>query len=153
MRMISKKGLLALAGLVAGCLLIGAVIGYTIGSQYRLSGSGYVSYPPSLGVYSDPACTSRILLIDWGTLSPGDVGKRIVYLRNEGDSPVDLTLSTSNWNPPLAEQYLTLSWNYTTTIRVDDVVCIEFSLAVSSSLTKDSGITAFSLDLIITFQG
>ena len=89
--------------------------------------------------------------IDWGTLLPGDAAKRPVYIRNEGDVPVTLFLSTEAWNPPEAEQYMALSWNYTgAKIAVGNGIDVELQLRIFSNCT---GITSFSFDIVITAEG
>jgi len=63
-------------------------------------------------MYWDKTCTLKVLSIDWGVLSPGMSKEIAVYVRNEGNQTLFLILSTTNWNPSTANQYLIFSWNY-----------------------------------------
>jgi hypothetical protein len=62
-------------------------------------------------VYSDAACTQPISTIHIGTLNPGSTFTKAIYLKNTGTVPVRLIMTTNNWNPTSASNYLTLSWN------------------------------------------
>jgi hypothetical protein len=95
--------------------------------------------------------TTKVSSISWGALDPGSNVNKTVYIRNEGNSAVTLALSTSNWNPSTASNYLTLTWNYGgQTINVNSVVQVKFTLSASSSTT---GITSFTFDIVITATG
>jgi len=109
--------------------------------------------PPTvkIGVYTDSTWITTVTEIDWGTLMPGDAATQPIYIRNEGDVPVLLTLFTEAWNPPEAEQYMALSWNYDgSQIAVGKGVSVEFQLTIFSNCT---GITSFSFDIVITAEG
>ena len=108
------------------------------------------SPPPSiqLGVYSDGGCTAALSSIPWGTLSPGNTATAMLYLRNEGNVAVTLSVQAANWNPASASSYFTFSWNCTGyVLQPTKVVQALLSLTVSSSI---SGITSFSFDITIT---
>jgi len=109
--------------------------------------------PPSvkIGVYAGSDCAVSVTEIDWGTLMPGDAATQPIYIRNEGDVPVLLTLSAEAWNPAEAEQYMALSWNYDDSqVAVGKGVSVEFQLTVFSNCT---GVTSFSFDIVITAEG
>lgn len=116
----------------------------------RLSSSGMIR-TVGVGVYSDESCSSRLASINWGTLDPGANQNVVSYIRNEGNLAVTLSLSTDNWNPTDASQYLTLTWDYGgSSIAPNEVVKVTFRLSVSSSI---SSITDFSFDIIIVGTG
>lgn len=99
-------------------------------------------------VYSDQSCTNAVSSIDWGMLDPGADKTITLYIKNTGNSPVTLTMITSNWNPSNAPTYITFAWNYAgQTLSPNAVVPVGFTLHVSSSIT---GITNFSFDITIT---
>jgi hypothetical protein len=101
-----------------------------------------------LGVYSDSGCTTALSSVSWGTLDPGTTATATVYLKNEGNVPVTLSISASNWAPSSASSYFTLTWNRAgNVLAVGASVQAVLSLAVSSSI---SGITTFSFDITIT---
>lgn len=104
-----------------------------------------------VGVYSDSACTNAVSSISWGAIDPGTNVNRTVYIKNEGNAPVTMAMTKSNWNPASALNYITLNWDYGgQTMSVNQVVQVKLTLAVSSSVT---GITNFSFDITITATG
>lgn len=100
-----------------------------------------------VGVYSDSQLTTPVTAITWGTLEPGASQDFVCYIRNEGNAPSTLTLAISNWSPPAASSYLTLSWDYTgQSINPGSAVLVTFTLEVDPSIT---GITTFGFDITI----
>ena len=100
-----------------------------------------------IGAYWDPSLTSKVSTTNWGFLQPGDQKSFTVYLYNEGNSPVTLSLSTSNWTPSAASAYLALTWNYNgQTINPSAQMQVTLTLTVSPDIT---GISNFSFDIII----
>jgi len=101
-----------------------------------------------IGVYRDIGCTSEVSSVDVGDVEVGYTENTTVYVRNEGDTAVILSMRTENWSPPEASSYITLSWDYGgQSISPGDVVQVVLTLSVSDEV---SGITSFSFDLIIT---
>jgi hypothetical protein len=81
-------------------------------------------------------------------VEPGAVKNVTVYIRNEGNAPITLSLQTSNWNPSNVADYISLSWNYNgQTINANQVIAVTLSLSISSNI---QGITLFSFDIIIS---
>jgi hypothetical protein len=76
------------------------------GNRATLASSG------SVAVYSDSGCSQPVNAVNWGALSPGGVKNVVVYVRNEGDSPVVLVVLAMNWTPADAESCLVFSWNH-----------------------------------------
>jgi hypothetical protein len=112
-----------------------------------ISNSGTVT-AVGVGVYSDNACAAALSTVGWGTLNPGDVKTYTMYVRNEGNVPVTLSMGAGNWNPATASSYITLTWdkeNYV--LPAGQVVQAVLTLTVSSSV---SGVTSFSFDITIT---
>jgi hypothetical protein len=104
-----------------------------------------------VGVYWDPNCTDVVSAFDWGILEPGSTKNVTVCIRNEGNFVISLSLTTSNWSPSNASNYITLSWDYDgRSINPSEVVKVIFTLAVSASI---EGITSFSFDITIIGNG
>jgi hypothetical protein len=102
----------------------------------------------NVGVYWNSACTNVTSSINWGMLSPGGSKNFTLYVKNEGNVAVKLSLVTQNWNPTSAPTYVGLSWNREAqTVTSGSVVAAILTLSVSSSI---SGITNFSMDIVIT---
>jgi len=104
-----------------------------------------------VGVYWDSACSQTVSSIDWGLAEPGAVKNVTVYIRNEGNAPVTLSMQTANWNPANSADYISLSWNYSgQTIGANQVVAVTLSLSISSNI---QGITTFSFDIVVVGSG
>lgn len=153
--MASKKVTLAVVvGLVVGTLVAlvlsdGAVTG-TLFGRVRLPNVGTVM-AIGVGVYWDSGCSIQVTSIDWGMVEPGSTEDVTVYIKNEGNSPVTLSLETQNWRPSTASDYMSLTWNYGgQVVDVGGVVEVTLSLSVFDSI---EGITSFSFDIVIVGSG
>ena len=131
-----------LSGILSGLIIV------TVRSPYETSST--ISSVGTLkaigiGVYWNESLASRVNVIDWGVLEPSAKKSFTVYIRNEGNFPLTLSMSTSNWNPASASSYLTLTWSYTgQTINAGTTVKVTLTLAVSESIT---GINNFNFDI------
>ncbi|MCD6528841.1 hypothetical protein J7L06_00915 [Candidatus Bathyarchaeota archaeon] len=102
-------------------------------------------------VYSDSECTTRVSSIDWGIVEAGGSTNTTVYVKNVGNTPVTLSLSTQNWNPPKAVQYISVDWDYDGRVLAPgEVIPVTLTLTVSPDATD---ITDFSFEIVITSQG
>jgi hypothetical protein len=130
-------------------VILGTIIGNSASSRnvaYANSVRGI-----GVGIYWDRDCTNSVLSLDWGLIEPGANSTVMVYVRNEGDSAVSLWKATHNWTPSVASDYMTLDWTYSgRNLGANEVIPIELILDVSPTI---SGITDFSLDIIITATG
>jgi len=132
--------LLSTLGPVVSSLLTNRTIGNT--GSVRAVG---------VGVYWDYNGTSTVNAFDWGFIEPGANKTITCYVKNVGNQVVTLSMSTSNWNPQNATQFMTLSWNREgTTLNPGQIITATFTLAVSAST---QGITNFSFDVTITGSG
>jgi len=151
--MVSKESI------ITGAMLI--LITYTLGlslvsqafpatqTSQTLSSTGSIQIQTTadIGIYADSGCTTPLTGLPWGTLQPGGSQTYDVYIKNEGDTPLTLSLYVDNWNPTTAENYLDLSWDYNeASIAVGATIHVTFTLSVDSGIT---GITTFSFDVTI----
>jgi hypothetical protein len=109
---------------------------------------GTVISPVNIGVYTDSDCTQNCTNISWGTLNPNTTTHKTVYVKNTGTTPVTLTMTTENWTPTNADDYLTLTWDQQNTV-------LDAGQSVPANLTltvaADTGdLTNFSYNIIIT---
>jgi len=51
--------------------------------------------------------------IEWGDLTAGATATRQISVTNNGTVPTTLSMSADDWIPLIAQQYLTITWNYT----------------------------------------
>lgn len=99
-------------------------------------------------VYTDRDCTVVLNSIDWGRLYPEESRNTTFYVQLFGSTPSTLGLSTDNFAPVAAEQYLALTWDYDgNVLNPGDVLEVTVTLAVSFSIT---GIESFSFEVIVT---
>jgi len=105
-----------------------------------------VETPPDIEIYW--LNQTKITKINWGTLIPGQNKSIPIKIKNVGSSTVTLTLATANWNPPNAQEYLSLTWNYTnTSLSPNNEIPLCLSLTVSPTIQN---ITTFSFDIVIS---
>lgn len=151
----------AILAIVAAAFVAVALVSPALISSVVIPYAGTVTTPaPSpppppptvkIGVYWDIECTSAVSSVDVGGIEVGSTDYKTVYVRNEGDTAVTLSMSTENWSPPEASSYITLSWDYGgQSISPGDVVPVVLTLSVSEDI---SGITSFGFDLVITGSG
>jgi len=101
----------------------------------------------NVGVYWHRNCSDTVSFIEWGNIEPGSVKNVSLFIRNEGTVAADLFLSTDNWNPSNASEFMTLSWDYNgQTLKRSKIDLVALTLQVSPSV---SGIKSFSFDIII----
>ena len=111
------------------------------------TGTIQIQTTEGIGVYSNSQCTVAQSTISWGTLEPGGAKNVIVYIKNEGSTPITLGLDSSNWSPLAASNYLNLGWNYNNQpIGAGGSIAVTLTLTVSASIT---GITSFAFDITI----
>jgi hypothetical protein len=105
----------------------------------------------NVGVYSNIACTQQLTSISWGSLAPGGTAATTVYVKNTGTNQITLTMTRTNWNPAGANGPISVTWDKeSTTLTANQVATATLTLSVSSSI---SGITTFSVDIVITGTG
>ena len=134
---------IAVAGIIASVLAAGLLTAYQ-----RVPNSGNVK-TVGVGVYWDNACTNNVTSIDWGFLEPGATVNKTVYIKNEGNTPMVLNMTTDNWNPASASENITLSWNREGYVLNTTAPVVQAILTLSVS-PNISGVTSFSFDIIIT---
>jgi len=104
-----------------------------------------------VGAYWDITCTNKVTEIDWGLLEPGETANVTIYLKNEGNAPIALSMSTENWNPSNASKYIALQWSYRgETVNPGKAIEVALVLSVNSTIT---GVTDFRFDIIIIGTG
>lgn len=135
--------------LVSGFMLYQAMS--VIQMSSTISTVGTLILNPDMGVYQDASFSSKVTSLDWGSLEPGATKSYSVYIRNEGGSAVTLSMSTANWSPSSASNYLVLTWNSDgRTVNAGEAVRATFTLTVSDSV---SGISSFGFDINLVGSG
>jgi hypothetical protein len=102
----------------------------------------------NLGVYSDSGCTQAATTLNVGALNPGNTATQTLYIKNTGNVPETLTMTTNNWNPTNATSSLTLTWNRQNTI-LNAGTSIQATLTLTAAANTGS-LTTFSCDVTLT---
>lgn len=137
-------GIIPIIGIIG--LVVSVLATSLLTAQQQISNTGIVK-AVGVGVYEDLACTRNVTSINWGALEPGAVASFLVYIKNEGNTPLILSMTTNNWNPAQASEYITLEWNREGhVLSVGSVIQANLTLSVSPSIEE---ITSFSFNIII----
>ncbi len=100
-----------------------------------------------VSVYWNRDCTKNVTQINWGYLEPGDTSNVTVYIMNEGNIPLVLTMRTEDWNPASASSCIGLTWNREEyVLKGGSTVSSVFTLSLDPEI---EGITDFSFDILI----
>jgi len=143
---IRKSRVIVIYALVAAALLTATVSALLL-IQWTMRGTGSVK-GVGIGVYWDLQCTNATTSLEFGRLEPGSSKSFNLYLRNEGNSAITLSMTLANWDPASAADVMTLTWNREGQhVNPDQVMDIVITLSVSEDV---QGITTFSLDIIIS---
>ena len=101
----------------------------------------------NVDVYSDSACINQLTSLDWGRISPGNSEEITIYLKNTGNAQITLSLTTNNWTPTNANDYISVSWDKENAkLDPDQVTSATLTLTISESIDE---ITSFSFSTVI----
>ena len=116
--------------------------------EKRIQSTGYIYTPnPSIEVYSDPEYTTILTQIGWGTLTAGDTATRTIYIKNIGNTQLQVNITTANWNPTQAPTYITLTSNVNDfALSPESTQTAILTLTISSNI---QGITDFGFDIVV----
>lgn len=150
-----KLPIIAIAALVTAAVALAVLSSGLLMAQQNIASGGSIgsniTSSVNIGVYTDEIATQNCTNIAWGTLAPGSVSSQTVYIKNTGDTPETLSMTTSNWSPPSASAYLTLTWNEQgTVLAAGSVVPATLTLTVSSYA---GNLTSFSFNIVISGSG
>ncbi len=81
--------------------------------------------------------------IEWGDLAAGSTATRQISVINNGTIPTTLSMSTSDWIPLIAQQYISITWNYAsgTIIQPGASQTVTITIDVNQYVT---GVTVFT---------
>lgn len=140
----------SILGLIALGVLAVASVFASLTTKVSFPSSGSIK-SVGLGVYSDRWCRFTLSTLEFGELDPGSSQSFTLYLKNVGNSELTLSMTSENWNPVNAPDYMLLSWNRDGyTIDPGESVSCEITLSISNSI---QGIDAFSLDIVLAGTG
>jgi hypothetical protein len=147
--LIVASATLALIAYTLTLSIVGVVLS-SLQTSRTVSNTGTVK-AIGVGVYSEYACINPITSINWGTLEPGQAVNRTIYIKNTSNVPVTLSMTTQNWNPSSASNYITCTWDSEgKSLNASQVSPAVLTLSVRSNIT---GVTDFSFDIVIIGSG
>jgi hypothetical protein len=112
----AKLGLVVVLILTIIAVLLTCTTYAALTTNRRVDASGSVSVTANLGIYSDSTCQTPLTSIEWGAPTPGTSITRIIYIKNTGiGASLSLSLTTSNWDPAIADGPITVSLDKTGT--------------------------------------
>lgn len=123
-------------------------IGVGTGGSGGGSGGNGLNSTIDIGVYTDQGTTNNCTSISWGNISPGGTINQTVYVKNTGNTAETLNMTTSNWSPSIASQYLTITWNQEGTILQPDAT-VAATLTLTAAADTEN-LTNFGFNIAIT---
>jgi hypothetical protein len=138
-------GVLFLCGILSGLIIANVKSLYQTSSTISSVGTFKAV---GIGVYWNAEATRNVEALDWGFLAPGSQKSFVVYVSNEGVLPLTCSVTASNWDPPVASNYLTLTCSHNDQIvDAHKTVPVTITLTLSSSVT---GVNSFNFDITAT---
>jgi hypothetical protein len=137
---------LAATGLFLSTLTSSTIISGTVISSQSINSGGSIT-SINVEIFSDSECTQSCTSLNWGTITPGETITQTIYVKNNGNRPIVLSMITQNWTPTNASNYISLSWNrQSSSLNPGEYAEASLTLIIAS----DTGsITDFNFDIII----
>ena len=116
------------------------------------STSGSTPPPPpepdiEIDIYSNQACTSTLTNVEWGEIEAGSHSNSVIYVKNNGDVSVIISLTSENWSSSVASNNMVLSWDYDgTPLMSDEVRQITLTLSVDPDCPE---LSSFGFDIVL----
>lgn len=150
MRKHKKKNIAFLALITIITVFSSIIVSGLLTTAKTLNSSGSIK-AVNVEIYWDQSCTNAVTNIDWGMADAGNSISVILYVKNNGNSPLSLSMSTNSWIPGEASSYISLSWNRAgTVLDPQQVVQAQLTLDISDSIT---GITDYNFNILIEGTG
>ncbi len=117
--------------------IVAVVVGLIIYASLTIKSHGEIV---TIGVVSDAK------EIDWGQMYANSSKQAIIHIWGNGTVPITIEMSTANWQPATAANYLAYTWDYSGEVIGTDPVPITITLHVDAGVT---GFSYFQNDIII----
>jgi hypothetical protein len=100
-----------------------------------------------IDIYSDPECQFLMSNVEWGEIEAGDNSHIQIYIKNNGETSVIISLESENWSSETAQENMDLSWDYNgSPISTGDVLPVTLTLNVNDDCPE---FDSFGFDIII----
>jgi hypothetical protein len=136
-----RLGILTAAIILISLSLIGIGVVYAATTTYKIGNVYNVisTDNPDVGIYADEACTTPIILNDFGNMSRGETSiEYSVYLKNNGTVSINAIMAAEAFGSNPLEVYFTPSTDTSATIAPGEVVRFAYSFTVYDDATVGS---------------
>lgn len=131
---------------VAGVIVAVTVVAIVLYFILTLSSHGTIK-TIGVDVCWDEALTQKVTDIDWGRIGSGESKEVDLWVKNTGNTSINMTMEVRNWNPSNAGDYLTMTWNYSgQELQTGEKIFVTLKLTASGNIP----FVAFSNDIVIT---
>lgn len=104
----------------------------------------------SLQVYWNADGTDAITFLDWGFMEPGGCYDRTVYVKNEGNVPINVSVCSIDWIPENASQFINFNCDTEYNIAPNEIRQTLFVLNIASNVQN---ITTFNFTILVVGEG
>ena len=148
-------GSISVTGLLQSTERIGAsgIIVRPTETAFIPPSTGFNPIPPppepeiEIDIYSNYECTNVLTNVEWGEIEAGESSSSTIYVKNNGDTSVTLSLTTENWSSNTAQDNMNLSWDFDgNPVQSGEVVEVTLSLSVDPDCPE---LDNFGFDIII----
>jgi hypothetical protein len=142
------------AGLVVALTLTGVIL--TATTVGLLSVSQEVPFEGTIntlnvGVFLDESCTQNCTSMSWGGVFAGDVETKKIYVKNTGNTDLELSMTVTDWEPDNADGPVSMTWNKENyVLNPNEVIEATLTLTISEDAV---GISNFGYKMLIIGTG
>jgi len=132
-------------------IFFGVALAYSYYSTVHIEHKGRIICVNVIA-YRDENCTEIATELDWGGIWRGENKSVLLWIKNTGNWPGDLTLNTTNWNPEGIEQYIDVTYELDKTrLEPGETTPLLITLAVHEDTPLNH--TSFAFDTVIILTG
>lgn len=143
-----KTNLVLLFAIALVAIVTTALVAGLVPALHMIQSSGNVK-ALGIAVYRDEGCTQNLTSIDWGFVEAEKSYAEEIWVKNTGNAPAKLNMTTENWEPTSAKDYITLVWDLEgNTLEAGKIVKATLTLSVSANVVQTS-IRDFSFTIVI----
>ena len=104
----------------------------------------------TLQVYWNSDGTNATTFIDWGTLEPSGSYNKTIYVKNEGNVPINVSFCAIDWIPSEASLYMTFDCDTEYNIAPNEIRQVLFVLNIGSDIQS---IYTFNFTTLVVGEG
>jgi hypothetical protein len=144
-----KTATIALIGAVITITVIAGILYYN--STLQTSGTVYTK-TVNCALYADNTATQPITQINWGSMTPDSAVNVTIYIKNTGNTPCNFTITTNNWTPQNASNWISLTYDLkgAKNVAANTIIPCTLTNSISANIT---GVTTYSYAVTVTASG